>query len=108
MTLNRRRFGQAMAATSLTALGAPSWAETGPLKISHQFPGGTADSGDFRDRLCRRFAAEVEKRTNGALKSQVYPGASLMKVNAQFRARSTWAWCRCRMRAAKCPKPMWA
>ena len=32
------------------------------LKISHQFPGGTITEGDFRDRLCRMFAAEVERR----------------------------------------------
>ncbi len=54
------------------------------LKISHQFPGGTPTEGDFRDRLCRRFAADVEKRSNGALKASVYPGSSLMKTNAQF------------------------
>jgi TRAP-type C4-dicarboxylate transport system substrate-binding protein len=54
------------------------------LKISHQFPGGTADTGDFRDRLCRKFAAEVEKRTNGELKFEIYPGSSLMKTVAQF------------------------
>jgi TRAP-type C4-dicarboxylate transport system substrate-binding protein len=58
----------------------------GPLRISHQFPGGTIDAGDFRDRLCRKFAVEVEKRTKGALKFQVYPGSSLMKTNAQFSA----------------------
>jgi len=56
------------------------------LKISHQFPGGTIDSGDFRDRLCRRFAAELEKRTDGALTAQVYPNSSLMKTVAQFSA----------------------
>jgi len=56
------------------------------LKISHQFPGGTITEGDFRDRLCRMFAAEVEKRTQGALKGTVYPGSSLMKTNAQFSA----------------------
>src|SRR5579864_6905966 len=56
------------------------------LKISHQFPGGSIDSGDFRDRLCRKFAAEVEKRTNGALKFDIYPGSSLMKTVAQFSA----------------------
>jgi hypothetical protein len=28
------------------------------IKISHQFPGGTIDEGDFRDRLTRKFAAE--------------------------------------------------
>ena len=43
----------------------------GTLKISHQFPGGTIDSGDFRDRLVRKFAADVEKRTTGAF--EIYP-----------------------------------
>jgi TRAP-type C4-dicarboxylate transport system substrate-binding protein len=61
------------------------------LKISHQFPGGTAAAGDFRDRLCRKFAVEVEKRTKGALKGTVYPGSSLMKTNAQFSAVSKGA-----------------
>jgi TRAP-type C4-dicarboxylate transport system substrate-binding protein len=56
------------------------------LKISHQFPGGTIDEGDFRDRLCRKFAAELEKRTGGALTVQVYPNSSLMKTVAQFSA----------------------
>jgi TRAP-type C4-dicarboxylate transport system substrate-binding protein len=86
MTLNRRQFGSAVAATTLGLLDPPALAEAAALKISHQFPGGTAEQGDFRDRLCRRFAAELEKRSNGALKSQVYPGASLMKVNSQFSA----------------------
>ena len=86
MTLNRRQFGGAMAATTLALIDSHAQAETAPLKISHQFPGGTAEQGDFRDRLCRRFGAELEKRSGGALKSQVYPGASLMKVNSQFSA----------------------
>lgn len=54
------------------------------LKLSHQFPGGTLEEGDARDRICRKFAAEVEKRTNGALKVDVYPNSSLMKTLAQF------------------------
>jgi TRAP-type C4-dicarboxylate transport system substrate-binding protein len=57
-----------------------------PLKISHQFPGGSDKEGDFRHRLCARFAQELDKRSNGALKANVYPGSSLMKVNAQFSA----------------------
>ena len=57
-----------------------------PLKISHQFPGGSEKEGDFRHRLCDRFARELDKRSNGALKANVYPGSSLMKVNAQFSA----------------------
>jgi len=56
------------------------------LKISHQFPGGTAEQGDFRDRLVRRFAAEVQKRTDGELAFEIYPGSSLMKTVAQFSA----------------------
>jgi TRAP-type C4-dicarboxylate transport system substrate-binding protein len=56
------------------------------LKISHQFPGGTIDEGDFRDRVCLKFAAELEKRTNGALAAQVYPNSSLMKTVPQFSA----------------------
>ncbi len=34
----------------------------------------------------RRFASEVEKRSNGELKFEIYPGSSLMKTNAQFSA----------------------
>jgi TRAP-type C4-dicarboxylate transport system substrate-binding protein len=75
--------GLAMPAViSFSRLGAA--AQT--LKISHQFPGGTIDQGDFRDRLCRRFGAELTKRTSGALGVQVYPNSSLMKTVAQFSA----------------------
>ena len=56
------------------------------IKISHQFPGGSIDKGDFRDRLTRKFAVEVEKRTNGSLRFEIYPGSSLMKTNSQFAA----------------------
>src|SRR5499427_4376102 len=56
------------------------------LKISHQFPGGTIDQGDFRDRLCRKFAANLEAKTGGELGAQVYPNSSMMKTVAQFAA----------------------
>jgi TRAP-type transport system periplasmic protein len=86
MTLTRRALVQSAAAAGLAPLSMIADAQQGVLKISHQFPGGTLTEGDFRDRLCRRFAAEVEKRSNGALKAAVYPGSSLMKTNAQFSA----------------------
>jgi len=87
MHLNRRHFLQAAGSAGLFASASPLLAQSSSqLKISHQFPGGTLTEGDFRDRLCRRFAAEVEKATGGALKASVYPGASLMKTNAQFSA----------------------
>jgi TRAP-type C4-dicarboxylate transport system substrate-binding protein len=72
--------GVIAASRSGTALAAQT------LKISHQFPGGTITQGDFRDRLCRMLAAEIEKRSNGALTGQVYPNSSLMKTVAQFSA----------------------
>ena len=87
MTLTRRNFVQAAAAAAVAGTAPHGWAQSSVgLKISHQFPGGTLTEGDFRDRLCRRFAVEVEKRTSGALKASVYPGSSLMKTNAQFSA----------------------
>ena len=85
MTLDRRTLIQTTGALALGSLAGSTFAQAGGgLKISHQFPGGTLTEGDFRDRLCRKFAAEVEKRTSGALKASVYPGSSLMKTNAQF------------------------
>jgi len=84
--ITRRDLLQTVGAAGLASLAGASRAQSGPLKISHQFPGGTIDEGDFRDRLCRRFAADIEKRSNGALKAQVYPGSSLMKTVAQFSA----------------------
>src|SRR5450755_1754787 len=86
MSVTRRQVVLGSAATlSTVALGVPSIARAETtLKISHQFPGGSLTEGDFRDRLCRRFAADVTAKTNGALKFEVYPGASLMKVNSQF------------------------
>src|ERR1700687_174307 len=88
MPLSRRRFVLAGSASiPLLLWGSVARAQAGTtLKISHQSPGGSADEGDFRDRLCRKFAAEIEKRTKGALKGQVYAGSSLMKTNAQFSA----------------------
>ena len=86
MTLTRRDLINAAGGAAVSAMVGGAWAQSGGnvLKISHQFPGGTITEGDFRDRLCRMFAVEVEKRTAGALKASVYPGASLMKTNAQF------------------------
>jgi TRAP-type transport system periplasmic protein len=86
MTISRRRVltGALAAPALIAATRMGSAAQT--LKLSHQFPGGTIDEGDFRDRLCRKFAAELEKRTGGALNVQVYPNSSLMKTVAQFSA----------------------
>jgi len=87
MGISRRRFvGASAASIPLALAGSAAFGQaTTTLKISHQFPGAASvEQGDFRDRLCKKFAADVEKRTNGGLKFEVYPNSSLMKVNTQF------------------------
>jgi len=86
MTVTRRQVVLGAAATLVAGLPSLARAQSATLKISHQFPGGSLTEGDFRDRLCRRFAADVEKQTKGALKFEVYPNSSLMKVKSQFAA----------------------
>jgi TRAP-type transport system periplasmic protein len=86
MTITRRTLVQAAAVAGIAPYATASRAQADTLKISHQFPSGTIVEGDFRDRLCRRFAADIDKRSNGALKAAVYPGSSLMKTNSQFSA----------------------
>ncbi|QJE02416.1 TRAP transporter substrate-binding protein DctP [Massilia forsythiae] len=63
-----------------------AWAQPTNLKISHQFPGGSVAEGDFRDRLCRMFAAEAERNTRGKLKFSIYPASRLMPSEAQIPA----------------------
>ena len=84
--LTRRAALGAIAAPALVGLSRTARADTRTLKISHQFPGSGPDGGDFRDRLCKKFAEGVEKRTEGALKFDIYPNSSLMKTFAQFDA----------------------
>jgi len=84
--ITRRVALGAMAAPAIIGLTRGARADTRTLKISHQFPGSNGDTGDFRDRICRKFAEEVEKRSKGALKFEIYPNASLMKTFAQFDA----------------------
>jgi TRAP-type C4-dicarboxylate transport system substrate-binding protein len=88
MTISRRRLLAASASVPLAApwIAGTARAEAKKLKISHQFPGGTIDTGDFRDQLCRRFAVELEKRTKGALGADIYPNSSLVKTVAQYSA----------------------
>lgn len=83
--MTRRQFLGAALAAPVFLYAHPSTAKT-VLKLSHQAPGGTLEQGDIRDRMALRFAQEVAKRSGGEMGIQVYPGASLMKPNAQFPA----------------------
>jgi TRAP-type C4-dicarboxylate transport system substrate-binding protein len=88
MLISRRHIllGAIAAPAVIAAARLGSAAPAQMLKISHQFPGGTIDEGDFRDRICLKFAAELEKRSGGAIGAQVYPNSSLMKTIPQFSA----------------------
>lgn len=81
VTVTRRA---ALAALAMPALIGRAQAAPRVLRIAHQFPASSGNEGDFRDRMCRRFAELVEQRTNGALKFEIYPNASLMKTFAQI------------------------
>lgn len=86
MLTRRHILASALAAPTILRLGTGTAHAATTLKISHQFPGGTVDKGDFRDRLTRVFAAEIAKRSGGDLTAEIYPGSSLIKTNAQFSA----------------------
>jgi TRAP-type C4-dicarboxylate transport system substrate-binding protein len=86
MLITRRQSLAALAAPAILSLTRGAHAETRTLKISHQFPASDGTKGDFRDQICRKFAAEVEKQTNGELKFEIYPSSSLMKTFTQFNA----------------------
>src|SRR4029434_6241360 len=86
MLTRRHIIASVLAAPAVLRFGTGTAHAATTLKISHQFPGGTVDKGDFRDRLCRMFAAEVAKRSGGEISAEIYPNSSLIKTNAQFSA----------------------
>src|SRR5258708_12834921 len=86
MLTRRHIIASALAAPAILRFGIGTAHAATTLKISHQFPGGTIDKGDFRDRLCRMFAAEVAKRSNGDIAAEIYPNSSLIKTNPPFPA----------------------
>src|SRR4029079_8558203 len=86
MFTRRHVISSALAAPTILRFGTGTAHAATTLKISHQFPGGTIEKGDFRDGLCRVFAAEVAKRSGGEIAAEIYPNSSLIKTNAQFSA----------------------
>ena len=86
MLTRRYVLASALAAPAILRFGTGTAHAATTLKISHQFPGGTVDKGDFRDRLTRVFADTVAKRSGGEIVAEIYPNSSLIKTNAQFSA----------------------
>ena len=80
----RLALGGAAALAMPAIVRAQGTSQPRTLRISHQFPASNGATGDFRDRMCHRFADGVSAKTNGSLKFEIYPNASLMKTFAQF------------------------
>src|SRR5262249_57530642 len=91
MLTRRHVIVSALAAPAVLRLGVGTARAATALKISHQFPGGTLEKGDFRDRLCRMFAAEVAKRSGGEITAEVYPNSSLIQTNPALSPTPTGA-----------------
>ena len=86
MLTRRHLLASVLAAPAILRLGTGATLAATILNISHQFPGGSIERGDFRDRLVRRFAAEIARRSGGDLIAQIHPDASLVPATAQFSA----------------------
>jgi TRAP-type C4-dicarboxylate transport system substrate-binding protein len=86
MLTRRHALITALAAPAILRFGIGTARAATTLKISHQFPAGSIDKGDFRDRLCRMFAAEVAKRSGGEIAAEVFPNSALSRTTAQFSA----------------------
>ncbi len=80
----------ALAALALATVAAPLLAQQPAtprlLRIGHQFTASTNDEGDFRDRLCRKFAAEVERLSNGTIRCEIHAANALVKPEQQLGA----------------------
>ncbi len=85
MTITRRSsLALGLGVLAMPAIVGRAQAAARMLRISHQFPASSGDIGDFRDRMCHRFAKLVAERTGGELQFEVYANASLMKTFAQI------------------------
>ena len=98
----RRHFLKAAggAAASAALLGAAGCGGSGGgsgggkvtrLRLSHQWPQATSDSGDFRALIAQRFAEQVKQKTNGEVEVKIYPNASLVEPTEQYKAMSRGA-----------------
>jgi TRAP-type C4-dicarboxylate transport system substrate-binding protein len=84
--MTHRHIARALASLFVAALPLSAVHAQGiVLKASHQFPGG---KGDVRDEMVQIIAREVAAAKVG-LEIKVYPGASLVKAQEQWKAMQT-------------------
>ncbi|MGH3343529.1 MAG: TRAP transporter substrate-binding protein DctP [Carbonactinosporaceae bacterium] len=66
--------------------GSTSSSGTTQLRLSHQWPKAASKQGDFRARLAQKFAARVADQTRGRVEIQIYPNASLIDPEEQYKS----------------------
>ena len=86
MPISRRTLLAAAFSPVLAGVPGAVRAQPAVLRLSHPFPGGTLAQGDFRDRLARRFAADLAAQSQGALRCEVVAEASLAAPAALLAA----------------------
>lgn len=75
------RFGRALAATAMfvaASFGTPLWAQT-TIKLSHPYP-----TVAQHHKHMEFFKAELEKRTGGQLKVDIFPASQLMPITQEI------------------------
>lgn len=90
--INRRHLlqllGGGAAATLVTGTTACGGGSGSQLRLSHQWPKSSGQDGDFRAQIAQRFADQVGRDTNGEISVRIYPNASLVGADEQYRAIS--------------------
>ncbi len=56
------------------------------LRLSHQWPAPSGESGDFRAVLAQNFSECVEDKTGGSAEVKVFPNSTLSKPTEQYDA----------------------
>lgn len=87
--MNRRRSFIALVTGAAFALAAQAAsAEVITLKMAHQWP---QDESDYIVATGTRFAKEIERRTHGQIKINIFPAQSLVKASAMHTALKSGA-----------------
>lgn len=70
----------------LTGCSSGSGNSSTRLRLSHQWPEASSEKGDYRALIAQKFAERVEERTNGEIAFRIYPNASLVDAEEQYKA----------------------
>lgn len=64
--------------------GGQGGSEQVTLRLTHQWPKASGEEGDFRSIVAQRFKEQVEEKTDGQVRIQISPNASLVEPTEQY------------------------